>query len=163
MNSQHTSFKYATSTIRCTLVIFIIFRIADDKNVPALEAEDDNKSTENRLAEPTRHSIALILGALISAASLVVVGVVAIVVVILRKRRSPVSSPASSRRPKASGLEDFELREDVDHGFGEGFQRRSNEWRERNVRASLYLHDADGRPAQHITIGNSVCQLMFPM
>lgn len=137
-----------------------LFLIPDERNIPANE-EGKHENPEDSLTLPAQHSLALILGALISASCLVVVGVVAVIVVILRKRRTPLSSPASCRRPKASVLEDLELQEETEHGFGEGFQRRSIEWRERNVRASLYLHDAESRPSQHITIGNFVCQLRY--
>lgn len=110
------------------------------------------------------HSLTLILGALIAAVTLVVLisTVVAIVAFCRRttvsevNRRRQQHDRSNSSRDSKSQDDNVELREASEHGFGEGFQRRSMEWRESRIRASLYIHpEPDGsRTPQHITIGN---------
>lgn len=131
----------------------------------------DNVAKETYLGTATDHSILLLIGVLGLTSVLVIIGVISAVSIVACKRSASQSQAKVERRRHRRDRSDssgdnktednIELREASEHGFGEGFQRRSIEWRESRIRASLYLHDPDARTSQHITIGKYIFQMHY--
>lgn len=99
---------------------------------------------------PLKPTLTLVPVILIATGVVLVLGVVTVAALVLGRKRSLLEPRPVVRDEKR---EETEMREGSEHGFGEGFQRRSLEWRERGIRASLTLHYPDGRTSQHITMG----------
>lgn len=88
-----------------------------------------------------------------------IVSVIVAVSVVFCKRATTPTPSVSQRTDRRSPdkLEDIELASE--HGFGRDFQRRSLEWRERGIRASLYIHEGDVQRLGKILIKFSLEQI----